>query len=509
MFPNTIRPTAPTEPQSPQHQPNGLLAVRRPRAMQAVVAFFLIALVGLTLMPERADAASRRRVRRAGPDFNMVISPDAVAVSPGQRAIYPVFIQAVRGFRSTPVFDIDNVPSLIDAEIVKVGTNRYQLELIVPTRAPASNGVYTLIARSGSRKRTALFRLTVNASPATQPPATQPPVTQPPVTQPPVTQPPVTSPTPVQFNLRADVTERIANSGETAQFGLSVDRSSGYTGPVTFTNSPLPTGMTANFAPNPTTASTNLYLTPGSATPTGRYVISITASAGTTQRVAAVAITVNARGDFALIGTPLTATLNGAGTANFRIDIGSGSSKPLVDFSVSGLPVGATARFSTSAAKTSTTLSVTTTANTPAGTYSVIVSGQSGLFIRQFALQLIVNRPTSPTVATTATTTTTTTAAPSANLFTLRVSSPRIQVFRANRNSFQIEVVPSAGFRNGVNIVADALPAGVRLSSTSGGNFTTVVFDADASARVGEYPLKFTGLSGVFRTSVDVVLVIV
>jgi hypothetical protein len=500
MFPST--------PQYLQVQPlqNERRAFGARRMFVTVAALFAIVATSIATSTDHADAA--RRVRRVGPDFNIVISPDAARVSGGQRAVFPVFVQAVRGFKSTPSFDIDNVPAYIDAEIVPLGTNRYQLELIVPTNAPASEGVYTLIARSGSRKRTALFRLAVNG-PA-QPPVTQPPVTQPPVTQPPVTQP--TVPQAPQFNLRADQVERTATTGETVQFGLTVDRASGYQGPVTFTVTGAPAGMTANFAPNQTNASTNLYVSPGAATPTGRYILTVTATAGSTQVVAAVAITVTATGDFALIASPLTATITGVSKTTYRVDVGSGSNKPVVDFSVVGLPAGATAKFDPTSSKTSSNLLITTVATTPSGTFPLTITGKSGVYSRQFVVQLVVNNPTVTTIGATTTTIapTTTTALPGSAGYGLRATPSRLDFTRPGRASLQIEVSPFGGFKGAVTLTAENLPAGVRLTSNvQGGNLTTLVFDSDVTAKAGTTNVRIVGTSGQLQASIDVAFVVV
>ncbi len=297
--------------ESPTH-PASIRYGRRPRKALAVGFAVLVAFTGLALTTS-SPAEAARKVRRVGPDFSVIVSPDSIRVSSGQRAVFPLFVQAVRGFKSVPRFDIDGVPSYIDAEIVTLGTNRYQLELIVPNNAPTSNGVYKLIATSGSRRREALFRLVVDGPTATIPPVTQPPVTQPPVTQPPATQPPATVPAAPIFGLRADATERNAATGDTAIFGFSIDRSAGYNGQVTMAVTGAPNGAAFNFAPNPTTSNTNLYITPSASTASGRYVLSVTATAGSTQRVSAVALTVISAADFAMIANPTTRNISTGG----------------------------------------------------------------------------------------------------------------------------------------------------------------------------------------------------
>jgi hypothetical protein len=55
----------------------------------------------------------------------------------------------------------------------------------------------------------------------------------------------------------------------------------GFTGKVNLTVSGLPPGVTASFAPNPTTSSSTLTLTAGSTAPIGQYTLTITGTSGT------------------------------------------------------------------------------------------------------------------------------------------------------------------------------------------------------------------------------------
>ena len=410
-----------------------------------------IALCSLTLIAVSvAPAEAARRVRRVGADFNIVVAPDALRVVAGQRASFPITVLATRGFSPYPSFDIEGVPDVIDAEIITISRSRYQLALIVPANAPSSNGVYRVIATASRRVRPALFRLEVvgNQPLPTLPPVTLPPVTQPPVTQPPVTQPPVTQPPviqPPQFGLRVDTPERNASTGETVSYGLTVDRSSGFAGPVSFALVGTSNDLRVNFAPNPTTASTNLYLTPGPGTASGRYVLTIVATAGSTQRTAAIAVDVKTVADFALLPTPTTATLNGPGTATYRIDIATANSvRPSVAVEVTGLPVGASAKFSaTPTTATSTSLSITTTAATPAGTYPLVVTGRSGTFVRQTGIQLVVTSV--------------------AGGFGLETAQA-IGVARGGTNNLGVAVKPFGGFSGTVNISGAGLPTGVTVT---------------------------------------------
>jgi hypothetical protein len=461
---------------------------RRQRKAFAVAFAALIAFTGLSVTTN-APAEAARKVRRVGPDFTLIVSPDSIRVSSGQRAVFPLFVQAVRGFKSVPRFDIDGVPSYIDAEIVTLGTNRYQLELIVPNNAPTSNGVYKLIATSGSRRREALFRLVVDGPTATIPPVTQPPVTQPPATQPPVTQPPATIPAAPVFGLRADATERNAATGDTAIFGFSVDRSSGYNGQVTLAVTGVPNGASFNFAPNPTTSNTNLYITPSASTPSGRYVLSVTATAGSTQRVAAVALTVLASADFAMIANPTSRSISTGTSTTYKIDLATTANKPNVTFNVQGIPIGASAKFSANSSQTGTTLTVTVGSATPVGKYPLTVTGVSGTFIRQLALELNVGEPVG---------------------FGLSATPNKVDLPRNTTNNkvlVNLSVVPKGGFNGTIGIASSPLPAGVKLTiGSANGSTVPLTFEADATAAVGTSTVKIRGIAGTLSAEISVII---
>jgi hypothetical protein len=460
----------------------------RQRKALAVAFTAMLAFTGIAATTN-SPAEAARKVRRVGPDFTLIVSPDSIRVSSGQRAVYPLFVQAVRGFKSIPRFDIDGVPSYIDAEIVTLGTNRYQLELIVPNNAPTTNGVYKLIATSGSRRREALFRLVVDGPTATIPPVTQPPITAPPATQPPATQPPATIPASPIFGLKADVTERNAATGDTAIFGFSIDRSAGYNGQVTLAVAGAPNGAAFNFAPNPTTSNTNLYITPSASTPSGRYVLSVTATAGNTQRVAAVALTVLSSADFAMIANPTSRSVSVGSSTTYKIDLATTSNKPNVTFNVQGIPIGASAKFSANSSQTGTTLTVSVSSATPVGKYPLTVTGVSGPFSRQVALELNVVEPSG---------------------FGLSATPNKVDLPRNTTNNkvlVNLAVLPKGGFNGTIGIASSPLPTGVKLTIGSAiGTNVPLTFEADATALVGTSTVKIKGIAGTLSAEISVII---
>ena len=459
---------------------------KRFRPSRMVAALALTGLVATSAVSFAPTAEARRRVSTRT-DYSIAISPDTVSVNAGTVASFPVSVRATAGFVPSLRWDVDGVPDFIDVQVQKVATNRYRLDLLVPSNAPTSNGVYQLFGVSGSRERSALFRLVVNGVV----PPTLPPVTAPPTTAPPVT---VVAP---NFGLRLDNPDLTVATNQTAIYGLTVDRSAGYTGPVSFALAGLPVGSTANFAPNPTTSSTNLYVTPGTSTASGRYNVSVTASAGGTVRTGTLALTVTAISDFQLVPTPPILTLNSPGKASTTIEIRrTGPVTPTVAFSVSGVPAGATSTLSSSVSNKNITFSVITTSATPPGVYNLVVSGRSGGFTQTANVQLVVNNPLG---------------------FTLEASPTELGINRGSGASTFVNIKSLGGFAGNVVLSVTGLPAGVTLragvTSANSPALLALVFDAAATATPtpsgAPVQVSITGTSGTLVGTIKINVAVV
>jgi hypothetical protein len=137
--------------------------------------------------------------------------------------------------------------------------------------------------------------------------------------------------------------------------------------------------------------------------------VTFTPTAGGT-RTAAVTITDNGSGspqtvtlsgtgvaplvpDFTLGATPSSQTLQQGGNStsyNLTITPSGGFTSP-VNLSVSGLPAGATGTFSPNPATTNSTLTITTSASTPAGSSTLTITGVGGGLTRSTTVSLTVN----------------------------------------------------------------------------------------------------------------------
>ena len=471
----------------PQRHPQPQWRSRSFLALAALISFsFAIA----AIFAPAAEARHRVVVSAPSRDFSVRVLADAQTVSAGGVATYPFVLRAGSRFRGAVFFEVVGLPGGVSTRVVSLGRNQFDLELATQANLPSSSNVATLRATSGGRSRVALVRITIVGNavpPAPQPPVTLPPPTVPP--QPPVTQPPVPQPPAPIFDLRVVTPQNTAVTGQQVQYFINVDRSAGYQGNVTFAVTGLPAGAQGGFGPNPTTAGTVLYVTPSAATPSGTYVLGVSAQAGPSVRTTAVILIVKAQSDFTLGVIPAAITLTATQTGIVALDVrptdGNGSA---VSLEVSGLPSGATAKFAKSTVTAPTTLSLATTVNTAGGTYPITITGRSGTFVHMATLQLTVQN------------------APG---FGLSAKPATVTVPRPGAVATFIAVTPGGGFSGPVAITFIGLPTGATptVGATPGGAYVT--FTVAAATAPGTYPITVTGTSGALSAAISVIVQIV
>ncbi|HEX8077874.1 MAG TPA: hypothetical protein VF511_08670, partial [Chthoniobacterales bacterium] len=73
----------------------------------------------------------------------------------------------------------------------------------------------------------------------------------------------------------------VARNGGTAAYAVAINRTGGFSSPLTMSVSGLPAGITGSFSPNPATgASTNLTLTVDRTAARGTFPFTVTATGG-------------------------------------------------------------------------------------------------------------------------------------------------------------------------------------------------------------------------------------
>ncbi|MEI9912560.1 MAG: Ig-like domain-containing protein [Bacteroidota bacterium] len=190
--------------------------------------------------------------------------------------------------------------------------------------------------------------------------------------------------------------QSIAMTGST-DFGVSVIYLNDFTSnDVALSVTGLPAGVTGNYIVNPLTnqGQTQLHITSGNATP-GTYTLTLSATAQGITHTQQVTLIVNGAADFTLSASPAVQNVTAGNGTSYTITISEtgGDFLSPATLSVLGLPAGAAASFNPSAPVPAATsvLTITTSASTPNGTYSLTVRGISGSLTHTTPVTLTVS----------------------------------------------------------------------------------------------------------------------
>ena len=177
-------------------------------------------------------------------------------------------------------------------------------------------------------------------------------------------------------------------AGASTSYSVSTTPSGGFTGPVTFNVSGLPANATASFNPPSvtTSGSSTMAVSTATTTPSGTYLLTINGVSGAMTRSITATLIVSTpppppTPDFSLSISPSSVTVPAAGgAASYTVNITrSGGFSSAVTLSISGLPAGAVASFSPNPAGGNTsTLTITASSTTLAGTYPFTVTSTGG-----------------------------------------------------------------------------------------------------------------------------------
>src|SRR4029077_19384025 len=164
------------------------------------------------------------------------------------------------------------------------------------------------------------------------------------------------------FSLSALPTSLSIATGSSGTSTITITPKNGFTGSVTLSASGMPTGVTAAFGTNPTTATSVLTLTASSTATLGTSTITITGTSGALSHTTTVALTVSTTvtPDFSLSASPNTLTIaqGSSGSSTVTVTPQSGFTGS-VNLSASGLPTGVTAAFGTNPTTTTSVLTLT------------------------------------------------------------------------------------------------------------------------------------------------------
>jgi hypothetical protein len=236
-------------------------------------------------------------------------------------------------------------------------------------------------------------------------------------------------------------------------------------------------------SPNPVT-----YSTPGS------YAASLIVTDDRGLPSPPVTRTVTVAG-FSLSATPSSRSVIAGQAASYSATASAGAGfSGTVTFAATGLPSGATATFAPSSLVGGgvTTLSVTTTAATPAGTYPIVIRATSGPLVRTANVTLVVN---------------------AAGDFSLVPTPSSRTISRGASTTYAIAVTALEGFTGTVNLSADGLTKFVTASfsatSIAQSGTSVLTLSTKKQVKAGTYTVTVTGNGGgalVRSTSVTLIL---
>jgi hypothetical protein len=234
-----------------------------------------------------------------------------------------------------------------------------------------------------------------------------------------------------------------------------------------------------------------IYASAGSFTAT----LTVTDNAGLTDPTPPTrTITVNPAPDFSLSASPSSQSLVQGANAQYTVSVAPlNGFSDTVNFSVGGLPLGASASFvpASVTGSGSSTLTVTTSASTPVGTYTLSITGATTTLNHSVNVTLNVN---------------------SAGDFTLSASPTTLQIPRGGSGSDTVTVSALQGFTGTVSLSLTGLPARTSASwnpsTVTGSGSSVLTIRVNKPARSGTYSLTITGTSGNLVHSIPLTLVV-
>jgi uncharacterized membrane protein len=251
----------------------------------------------------------------------------------------------------------------------------------------------------------------------------------------------------------------------------------------------LPTGVTASFSPTSVNGFGNSTLTVNTGTGApGTYSLTITGTSGTRSRSTSVSLTILPP-DFTITPSPSNLSTKQGQSTTPHINIGAlyGFTESVALSVTSTLPAGLTATFNPVSITKSGSSNLTLTPNgTPAGTYTLTVTGTSGSLRHSANLTLTVSLGGNISLA--------------ANPAVVSISRSSTNPSRTTT----ITISSSNGFAGNVTMTANGLPGGGTASfsptsvSVSPGTpgTATMTLSVSPTTNIGNFNVNVTGNSG-------------
>ena len=307
------------------------------------------------------------------------------------------------------------------------------------------------------------------------------------------------SPAPVpDFTIAATPSSQTVAQGNSTSYTVTISPSNGFSGSVSFNVTGLPAGASSTFNPSSVSGSgtSTLTVTTSASTPSGTYPLTISGTSGSVVHSTSATLVVNAPADFTIGATPSSQTVVQGNSTTYTATISAlNGFSGNVTFSVTGLPSAATSNFNPSsvAGNGTSTLTITTSASTPSGTYPLTITGTSGNLVHSTNATLVMN-------------------AVAAADFTIAATPSSQTVVQGNSTTYTTTISAANGFSGNVTFNVSGLPSGATSnfnpSSVAGSGTSTLTITTSTSTPSGTYSLTITGTSGSLVHSTTVTLVV-
>ena len=292
------------------------------------------------------------------PDFSLSAAPSSSATTVGGSAAYSVAVSALNGFAADVALSVSGLPASAAAGFspVTVTGGSGGSQLIVSTSSSVAPGTYplTITATSGSLNHTLGVSLVVSA--------------------------------PADFGLSATPSSATTTVGGNAAYSVAVSSLNGFSGNVALSLSGLSAGQAVwSFTPTTITGgsgSSQLGIATIATMTPGTYPLTVTGESGATTRTVQLTFVVNPNPDFTLGVSPGAISVRRASQSTTTVSIGAtGGFASTVTVSVSGLPSGVTATFSSNPVTPGgqSTLTLRASRSAPRGTYTITITGVGGV----------------------------------------------------------------------------------------------------------------------------------
>ncbi len=317
----------------------------------------------LTIRATSGTLVRDQTVNLAVTNFSLSANPASQSVTVGGSTSFNIVDTDQNSYTGAANLSISGVPAGVTAAFSPAAVDRLvSSTLSIQAGSAMTPGTYnmTVSGTSNGQVRTVPVTLTVNGVP--------------------------------DFSMAVSPGSQAVLVGSAASYSVSTTALSGFAGIVAFSAAGLPTGATATFTPASVTGSgtSTIAIQTSSSTPSGNYSIQVTGVSGSLSHSVTFTFAVT---DFSVTLIPGSRGVTPGASASFTVNVASlNSFTGSVALSASGLPAGVNATFTPASLTNSgsSTLSVQTSSGTPAGTYSLGITGTSGSLAHTALATLIV-----------------------------------------------------------------------------------------------------------------------